>query len=101
MKEFDYRSVAYVEQRGKIVLRDFMLLIDENVYKLSVATPEYIELLREFNKQFEEELRLDENILPIDSVENVNVVVAEVSKMPWEIVAPYLIRQEEEIEKTP
>lgn len=95
MKEFAYREVGEIEEKGQIVKRDLMLLVGEKVYKLSVGTRDFIETLREDNKQFAEELRIDENILSIDSVDNLKHVIDRISQMPWEIVAPYLIEQEE------
>ena len=95
MKEFAYQLVGEVEQKGQIVKRDLMLIIDSHTYLLSVATPEYIDSLHEYNRPFEEQLRIDENILAIDSVEDDEHVADKISQMPWEIVAPYLVEQEE------
>ena len=95
MKEFTYREVGEIEERGQIVKRDLMLLIENRVYKLSVGTHQFIESLRQYNEQFEEELKLDNNILPMDSVVDLAQVVEKIGLMPWEVVAPFLVEQEE------
>jgi len=95
MKEFSWQNIGEVEEKGRVVKRDLMLTIDMRTYLLSVATPDYIDSLHEYNCQFEEELRLDENILAIDSVEDDVYVADKISQMPWEVVAPYLVEQED------
>lgn len=96
MKEFACYEIAEpVEQEGIIVKRDLMLEIDEDNYSLSVATPQYINELREFNKQFDEELQLDENILAIDSVNDLDEVVKKLSQISWEQVLPHLVKQDD------
>jgi len=95
MKEFGYREIAEpVEQEGIVVKRDLMLQIGNDDFSLSIATPQYINELREYNKQFNEELQLDENILAIDSVDDLDEVVKKLSQMSWEIVFPYLVKQD-------
>ncbi len=95
MKEFDYREITEpVEQGGIVVKRDLMLRIDKRDYLLSIATPKFIDNLREYNKPIEEELQIDDNILPMDSVSDLDEVVDKLSQMKLEEVAPYLVEQE-------
>ena len=95
MKEFSLQNIGEVEEQGRVVQRDLMLIIGSHTYLLSVATPEYKASLHEYNLQFEDQLRLDENILAIDSVEDEEQVADKISQMSWEVVAPYLVEQEE------
>lgn len=94
MKEFSYLEIFEpVEQEGVIVRRDLMLTIGHETYRLCVATLQYIAGLRQYNEQFDEELRLDENILPIDSVSDLEALAKKLLEMSWEDVAPYLVKQ--------
>ena len=95
MKEFAYREVGAIEERDQVVKRDLMLFIDDRVYQLSVGTHQFIDSLKQYNKQFDEELQLDDNILPMDSVVDLGQVVEKIGRMPWEIVAPYLVEQDQ------
>lgn len=94
MKEFSYQYIGGVEERGTIVKRDIMLTMDGKTYIISVATEGFIQSLKDYNKSFEEELQLDENILPMNSVSNLEEVVEKLSQMKLEEVAPYLVEQE-------
>lgn len=94
MKEFAYQEIGEIEQGGVVVKRDLMLHIDDDVYKLSVASHDYINSLKDYNEPFVEELKLDENILAIDSVSDLEEVAEEISQMAWEEVEPYLVLQE-------
>lgn len=93
MKEFGYLNVSEIENSGVVVLRDLMLTNGEKSYALSVATPAYIESLKNYNKQFDKELQIDDNILPLDSVADLDNVVEQLKQMPLEVVKPYLVPQ--------
>jgi len=93
MKEFSYRDVTESREKGIVVLRGLMLEIDQRIFSLTVATPQYIEALKKNNKQLDEELRRDENILPIESVEDLIIVVEKLSQMSQEDIEPYLVDQ--------
>ena|SRR3989344_2330236 len=94
MKEFTYREAAEpIEQKGIVVKRDLALHVGEHVYLLSVATPQFIDNLREVNEKLEEDLQGDDNILPMESVSDLNAVIDKINELHWEDVEPYLVKQ--------
>lgn len=94
MKEFTCLEIAEpVEQEGIVVKRDLMLQIGSYEYSLTIATPKYINNLSEYNKPIKEELQIDDNILPMDSVSDLDEVVDKLSQMPWQDINPYLVKQ--------
>lgn len=94
MKEFSYQYIGGVEERGTIVKRDIMLTMDDKTYILSVATEGFINSLRDYNIPFEENLQIEDNILPMNSVSDLEKVVEEIRQMSWETIEPYLVQQE-------
>ena len=95
MKEFGYLEITEpVEHEGIVVKRDLMLQVGGHDYLLSVATPQYISTLQKYNKPIEKELQIDDNILPMDSVSDLEEVVDKLSQMKLEEVAPFLVEQE-------
>lgn len=95
MKEFAYRETTEpIVQEGVVVRRDLMLQIDKDYYKLSIATPGYIKKLNEYNQQLEKDVRLEDNIMALDSVADLRKTVGKLSQMPSEDVFPYLVKQD-------
>ena len=97
MKEFSCQYIGGVEERGTVVRRDLLLTIEGKDYVLSVATPSFIQSLKEYNRPFDEEMQFDENILPMENVMDLKIVIEKLKQMFQEDIEPYL----EQIKTTP
>lgn len=96
MKEFGYSEISEpVELNGIVIKRDLMIYIDEIAYRLSVATQSYLDQLRDYNSRIaDEDMKLDDNILHMDSVNDLSEVVANLLKTPPEEITRYMVMQE-------
>ncbi len=62
---------------------------------LGIATPDYINKIREANKNNPEGSQIDDNFLPMEQLDDMNLIIKTLKEMPYETVAPYLFELEE------
>lgn len=88
-------NVSIIEIGGQIVQRDLQIVYSGRTYILSVGTKAYVADLKSYNARFGKDEQLDENILPVERVDDLDGLVKMLSKIPWEEVMIYLVRQSE------
>lgn len=89
-------SVGNTERRGEIVHRDIVLSYKGKTYLLSVGTQDYLDWIKIYNQRFEADMKIDENVLVLERVENMDGIVARLREMDLDSVSPYLVEQKEE-----
>lgn len=89
------REIGVVEKAGRVVARDFMVVVDEKKFVLTVASKTYLSELKQYNESFEKDSQLFESMLPLENVEDENDVISSLSKMDRYAIIPYLIEQEQ------
>lgn len=87
-------QLGTVENAGNVVERDLEVRYRGRIYILSVGTQNYLDALRAYNQRFSPEEQLDENMLVMQTVNDLNLVIRTLRGMDFEAIAPYLVEQE-------
>lgn len=105
MTELDRQTscagVGQVEDQGQVRLRELMITHGEKLYRITVATPDYISQLRGYNQNFPSEVQIDDNLYPFDDVSDVEEICSSLSMIPLETLQPYLTEQTQLPEASP
>ena len=59
-------------------------------YLIHVTTPDALEELRAYNRQFDPDVQLDENFFMVDKLPSVDELCRQLSQIPLEQLQPYL-----------
>lgn len=97
MKEQDLQTeciqVDHLELDGKMVLRGLMIKRGGKLYKITVATPNYLSELNSYNQKFPPDVQIDNNIYPLNDLSSREEICKNLSAIPLETLQPFLTEQ--------
>lgn len=73
--------------------RDLIIYRGDKSYLISITTPDFLDGLKRYNQQFDPSVQLDESFFVIDVLPAVDELCQKLSKIPTEVLKPYLTEQ--------
>lgn len=89
----DCYQVAFTGDKEKPTVRELAIHRGDKTYIISVTTPDYLERLIEYNRQFDPSVQLDENFYLVDELTSIEDLCAKLSQIPFEDLQPYFTEQ--------
>lgn len=81
-----------INEKGELEFCELQFQRGGNTFIIQVATPSYIEALKEHNSALPEELQLDDNIYPMEGKFTQEEICQKLSQLPLETLESYLTK---------
>lgn len=90
----DCYQVHFTGDEQQPISRDLMIRRDGKSYLISITTPKFLDGLREYNRQFDPSVQLDDTFYVMDDLPSVDELCQRLSQIHTEVLLPYLTEQQ-------